>query len=153
NLALTLAGIVVIACWLERIRRNNARPLLRVVLFLCAALMLAEQMNGVPWHAIRRDEENEILSRVKPAPAGCKAILVTNTATPERKPSAIQIDAMLAARTLGLPTINGYSGSMPPEWDFYLFDANYRRHAERWAARKGVQHGLCGLDMGSGTWS
>lgn len=33
-------------------------------------------------------------------------------------PPALQIDAMLGAQELGLPTANGWSGRSPPGWDF-----------------------------------
>jgi hypothetical protein len=43
-------------------------------------------------------------------------VLATPQAAPDR-PWETQLDAMLAAQRLGWPTVNGYSGNLPPSWN------------------------------------
>ena len=71
-----------------------------------------------------------------------------------RTPFEVQIDAMMIALAQRLPTINGYSGLNPPGWNFYdTRAADYEQRAKHWALRRGVENGLCRIDVASGQWS
>ena len=66
----------------------------------------------------------------------------------------MQIDAMLVAQKIGIPTINGYSGNVPIGWN--LLDsaaASYEQNARAWAAHRGIAAGLCRFDMVSGRFA
>lgn len=51
----------------------------------------------------------------------------------------IQLDAMLAAQDMSIPTINGFSGNLPPGYaeDFYALRGNICQHLEQWICISG----------------
>jgi hypothetical protein len=60
---------------------------------------------------------------------------------------------MLIARMYDLPTLNGYSGWVPPDWNLDRFGNNYLFNIKQWVFANHVQHGLCGLDLRNGSWT
>jgi hypothetical protein len=116
-------------------------------------VLIGEQVNTGSYHEIDRNKESAALSLVGPPPRGCSAFLATSPVYADRPPYAHQIDAMLVARAYNIPTLNGYSGWFPPDWDFYSFDKNYLMRAFQWARAEGVGAGLCGCALKTGTWS
>ena len=49
--------------------------------------------------------------------------------------------------------MNGYSGWVPPEWQFGAFDDDYFSNARHWIVSKGMSKGMCGCDLRTGSWS
>ncbi len=96
---------------------------------------------------------------VPPAPAGCTAFF---TREPQDRQGwhgsehdglySHNVDAMLIAGLIGLPTVNGFSTFNPPGWNFA--DPNkpdYLRRVWTFAQERGL-HGLCALNLRSMTW-
>ena len=153
HLVLNIGVITVVVMAIEQVAGRSGNRARGAFVVLISAVLLAEQVNVGHCHQLRRDEENAILARIRPAPAGCRAFLATTPATAARPFYAHQIDAMFAARMLNLPTINGYSGWQPPGWDFFFVDGDYLNRAQHWAMEKDVTEGLCGCDLRTGAWS
>lgn len=144
--------LVLSACLIfEQLRYRRGR-IPRLIFPVLGVLLVAEQINITHTHVIDRTAENAILARVKRPPVACSSFAFTAPAR-TRRPFPDQIDAMLVARGLNLPTINGYSGWLPQDWNFPIFDKDYLDHARRWAFIKNVEQGLCGLDLRDGSWS
>ena len=60
----------------------------------------------------------------------------------------------MVAQAQHLPTINGWSGLFPPDWNFYDTNAaDYEQRATRWAVKRGFVGNLCRVDVESGTWT
>jgi hypothetical protein len=148
NVLLVLAACVI----LEQLRNRRDR-LRRAAFWGAAVLLIAEQINLAHTHGIHRAAENAILARVQRPPAGCASFFFTAPAQLGRVYAANQVDAMLVARAVNLPTINGYSGFLPPDWNLLMFDNDYIERALQWAALKHVERGLCGLDLRNGSWT
>jgi hypothetical protein len=151
-LVLNILVVIVVAIALEQITNHRNSRLRYAYMALGAVMLVADHFNVAATHQIRRDQENAILSRVKEAPRACRSFLATNPVSIARS-GVLQLDAMLVARELDLPTINGYSGWVPPEWRFGPFDVAYLGHARRWVISKGIEVGLCGCDLETGAWS
>jgi len=151
NIVLNVLLVFSACLVLERLRHRHDR-VGRMIIPALTALLVAEQINIASTHAIDRAVENAILVRIKHPPVGCSSFLLTVPALPQPW-FANQIDAMLVARAANLPTINGYSGWSPPDWNLMMFDNYYVDHAQRWALLKHVEQGLCGLDLRKGSWS
>jgi hypothetical protein len=117
-----------------------------------SVLVIGEQLNLASTHTIHRDNERTIFAKIAVAPKGCKAFLATKPVN-EARVGTIQVDAMLVAERVQVPTVNGYSGWVPPGWDLYAFDDRYFGHARHWVMSNGIAEGLCGCDLRSGTWS
>src|ERR1017187_5383673 len=152
NIVLNVLLILSACLILERLRYRCNR-FGRVLFPGLAVLLVAEQINVTPTHAIDRAAENAILGQVKRPPSGCSSFVFTAPAQAQRPFFANQIDAMLVARAANLPTINGYSGWFPPDWNLLMFDNYYIDHARKWAEAKHVEQGICGLDLRNGSWT
>jgi hypothetical protein len=126
----------------------------RILFYVLAALLLVEQVNTTVGERMMRQKEFAIFARVTPAPPECRSFFLAHPVTPARPYFANQIDAMLVARAENLPTLNGYSGWAPKQWDLNdLNDVDYLANVRRWAISRNVAAGLCGLDLRYGSWS
>jgi hypothetical protein len=60
-----------------------------------------------------------------------------------------QIDAMLISAMKNVPTLNGYSGHVPPGWTLREVEApDYEQRVARWLARHRVGGKVCRLEIG-----
>jgi hypothetical protein len=156
NVVLAFSVVVVAAVGLDglwRFSRGSATA--RRLALLPLALIAFEQINILPQQLSRRTDF-AALDALSPAPAGCRVIAAL-PADPD--PSwhrwSRQGEISLAAQQVGLPTINGYDGNVPPGWR--LFDpadrAGYHQAVIEWVDRHQLWQGLCGLDIDRNQWS
>jgi hypothetical protein len=132
---------------LERTRSSGVRLAVWVLLLLC----VVEQVNVVSNHNLSRAEEMAALRSV-PASMNCKSFYVLPHSL-ERGATIQQVNAMLIAQVVNVPTLNGYSGWFPAGWQLYETDRpSYRSNAWRWAASHGVADGLCEYDVARREW-
>jgi hypothetical protein len=148
NVLLVLAASVI----LEQLR-NGRNRMQRAAFWGLGIILVAEQLNLAPTHWIHRAAENALLAAIKPPLMGCSSFFLTAPAGPERSFAANQVDAMLVARVTNIPTLNGYSGFLPRDWNLLVFDSGYIDRTRRWAFTENVEQGLCGLDLRNGSWS
>jgi hypothetical protein len=150
-IAVAMAGI---AMFLRPDPRTGPIRRWRVVaVVLLAIALLVEQLNLAPIAQLSRDAEQAKFARVGPPLPGCRDFYVVRAPTKDLFPSVEgQIDAMLVAYEYLLPTINGYSGNVPPGWNLSFEDDAVAR-ARAWAVTRRVRRGLCVLDLETGTWS
>ena len=136
-------------------RYSEADLKIKLTRLAAVALMVlgvAEQVNLTQNSLVSRELERAQFANVSAAPTDCKSFYVASE--PQKLDTIVQIDAMLIAQRVGLPTLNGYSGNLPPEWSLYeTADANYEQNARAWAARRGIETGLCRFDMATGIFS
>jgi len=124
----------------------------RAAVVALMALGVVEQINLTRGSMVSRAFERAHFGNVGAAPTDCRSFYIANE--PGQPPSIVQIDAMLVAQRVGIPTINGYSGNFPPGWDFFdPSDVNYERNARAWAVHRGINAGLCRFDMANGIFS
>ena len=126
-----------------------ARPTAFITLLVLAAV---EQVNLDQPARLSRNFEREHLDVLPAPPRICRSFY----AAPQmgRQPYEVQTDAMMMAIAHRLPTINGYSGNIPPGWDFYdTSTTDYEQRAQRWAVKRGIEKGLCRLDVDRGIWT
>jgi hypothetical protein len=151
NIVLNVLLVLVACLILEQLRRGHG-GIGRLIFPVLAVLLVAEQINTTPTHGIHRAAENAILARVQRPPVGCSSFFFTSPAQSQRS-FGNQMDAMLVARAENLPTINGYSGWFPLDWNLLMFDKGYVDRARKWVLIKHLERGLCGLDLRNGSWS
>lgn len=118
-------------------------------LTLLVAFGFLEQLGG---HAtFLMDPERSRLRRLSARlPEGCSAFY----AVPGRRPGGVkyedQLDAMLVAVVEGVPTLNGYSGHVPPGWRLKETGAgDYEERVSQWIAAHGVTGRVCRLEIGA----
>jgi hypothetical protein len=111
GLVLLIPAGVGAALLAERLR---GQPL---ALVLLAIAMAGEQRQQLEW--IDKAEGRRRVAVITSAiPPRCVAFLYTPP-TGHEDPWWYQTDAMWASMVSGVPTLNGYSGNVPPKWPFY----------------------------------
>jgi len=59
-------------------------------------------------------------------------------------PNVVHVDAMMASQDCGVPTINGYSGSLPPGYIYFYRDFYSVNALKLWVIIHGARTGRCG---------
>jgi hypothetical protein len=138
----------------------NAKRIVAPVLVLVCVLLVVEQLNLGPVLKLDRPRELVRLRSVPPPPPVCKAFFVS-AARPEKRLTdpisdtmySHNVDAMMIAEYLGLPTINGVGSVFPRGWP--LYDApdkpSYLPQVAKIVAWYDVT-GLCALDLRTMRW-
>ncbi len=114
-------------------RRWRAAALTWLVL-----LALAEQLGRTHGFAMAEDWARiEQLSRQ--LGPGCQVFYITAGDTVTRPLWELQLDAMLVATLTRVPTVNGYSGQIPPGWTLEdPHDLTYAAGVKRWLRSTGL---------------
>lgn len=148
NLVLNLAVVIVLALsFRAAFQKSRFRPALAALLLL----VLVEQLNWNAHPGYSRRADRALLDRIPPPPPACRSFFSIHS--PRLHRTWIQVDAMLLARRFNIPTLNGYSGTLPPGW---RCDANQESCAlslQSWALQHNLSSGLCTLDITTATWA
>ena len=153
QLFLTLPVVAITLCWLAQ-----ARLTLPLRLVLCGLLLVGE-INTAPPLALDRPHELARLRAVPSPPSRCRAFAAT-AARGETLAGAFvdgvyshNVDAMLIAETIRLPTINGFATFVPPQWNLNNpAQHDYPARVRAYAKAHNIT-GLCGLDLRTLRWS
>jgi hypothetical protein len=150
---LVAPAVAVVILWMGTARLG--RPLLAgLALGLVVGEINLEQPVGLsPQVELAR------LAAIPPPPAPCRVFATAGVrpgplaAAPEVDAVySHNVDAMLIAEHLRLPTINGISSFVPPDWNFaHSAKPDYAERVEAYASRHGIQ-GLCVLDLARLEW-
>jgi len=147
---LTVAiGLAIIG----RIQRESVRrpPALSIGLGMLLALSAVEQFNVGEFSRIDRSRENQRLSEAPVPPEYCTSFFIIDR---EMLSFVANIDAMLLAVHLGIPTVNGYSGQYPPGYILLdMADPAYFGNVRRWVEDQGAEAGLCSYDTVAKAWT
>lgn len=149
DIVLTLFAVIIGSLVLTEVLKRS-----RVAFYLLVTVLVLEQMNKAAGELINRHDELAILARVRPALTDCRSFFLAHPASADRPFYANQIDAMAVARMQNLPTLNGYSGWSPKEWNLNdVDDLDYLANVRRWAVGRNVASHVCALDLRDGSWS
>jgi hypothetical protein len=127
----------------------------RTMTVLLCGFLLVEQINLVWPPTVSRRAALAWIEAVPPPPGGCQIFYVApggapgGPIAPER-----QAAAMLFAEIRNIPTVNGYSSWFPDGWA--LDDPaspGYPATVRDWARRRGIEQGLCALELPAGRWT
>lgn len=153
-LSLPATGLAI--WYLAQVQQKWPRYL---VATLCV-LLLVEEINIFPPNFMDRTQENERTVSVSKPPASCRAFFTTESPdTVDRDPSfpvgslyPHNVDAMLIAEYVNLPTINGFASFNPPDWNFANpTGADYLLRVGAYAKSHGMD-GLCQLNLVTKQW-
>ncbi len=128
----------------------------RAVLAGLAALLMFEEINVAPraeWPRRRYLAEVDVAS---PPPGLCSHFIVKQPRYPEAEQPSIlmNVEAMVVAERLHLPTLNGHASFLPRYRDSsYSQQAEYEEGMAALALQAGLTAGLCELDLRSGVWT
>lgn len=118
GMLLLVPAAIGLALLSDHLRRRAAfGPETAEIVLLLGLVCCAEQLSQLMVYnapAEHRAVENLVEHARRRQPACFLAV------APEGERCVAQIDAMLAASELGIPTLNGYSGNSPPGYQLYL---------------------------------
>jgi hypothetical protein len=150
-LPMAIAFAVVVHRTMRRISAHEdarLRQSLAWAMLVIIGFGLGEQFGRAP--SISRTVELARLNRLAATlPEGCTAFYVA--AAPERGKvkREYQIDAMLISVVRGVPTLNGYSGHVPPGWSLREVEAaDYEERVAKWIATHELAGRICRLEIG-----
>lgn len=151
-LALPLSIAIAIAVqtlWRKvcNVRKPAARIVLGGLLFLWGGVMVLEQTAFPPYPAFSKSAElNRLEYLGEKLPPQCHAFYVDVDPRLPYDATSIQIDAMLVSAVNGIPTLNGYSGANPKDWNLYrVRSPRYHEYVQDWVSLNQVQGPVCGL--------
>ena len=146
SIAITFAFEIMWAL-IRKARKQEIRLGLSGLLLLWGAMMVFEQVGLPPYPAFSKSAE---LSRLEylseKLPAQCGAFYVDLDPRLPYDATNIQIDAMLISAVRGIPTLNGYSGANPKDWNLYpVRSPRYHEYVQDWINRNRIDVPVCGL--------
>jgi hypothetical protein len=148
--------LIVLALWgLDELWRAVRKPGARAPRIMLAGIgiaLIAEQVNWTPF-TLDKTEQLSRLERYAAPEQDCEAFYVTNASADGAPFGYHQLDAMMIGMKLGMPTVNGYSGFEPHE-AFTLIPRGpeYKYRTLDWLRGRGVDSGICELDLIDGTF-
>jgi hypothetical protein len=155
QLFLAAPVIAIVVCYLSARAHRMATPLLPLI----CALLVVEQVNTQANLSLNRPHELARLHAVPQPPSGCGAFFASS-GRPESFAGprldgiySHNVDAMLIAEMVHLPTINGFATFVPPGWDLVAPDTPaYLDNVRRFAAAHHIS-ALCSLDLKTMQWA
>jgi hypothetical protein len=134
----------------ERLARTEMRKRVigLIVLFLIAGFGLAEQFaHAEGFNGFSIAGENAYLRKISnELPRDCASFYVAVGPGPLHNQFEYQIDAVLVSAMRGVPTLNGYSGQLPPDWALWeVSDPQYEDNVVRWVQQHGLPGKICRL--------
>lgn len=131
---------------------------LAVTVPLAAFVLIEQRDSAVPIGLDRPAEMARLRATPKP-PSACKAFFAMRpregvVGRDAHGYYSHNVDAMVTAEWLRLPTINGFGTFTPPGWNLlFPSEPDYGDRVAKYAAEKGVSDGLCGFDFATLQWS
>lgn len=134
---------------IQGVKRKPARAALVALLFLWAVVAVLEQVSLPPYPGFSKSAElNRLEYLSEKLPAQCQAFYVAVDRNLPFDATNIQIDAMLISAVRGIPTLNGYSGANPKDWNLYkVRSPKYRVYLADWIYRNNINVPICELGI------
>ncbi len=146
--------VALVVCYLAALAPRIPKP---ITVALCALLLLGELDSGASdTVALERRPENERTTASAPPPE-CHSFFVSpardqDSSTLVNAVYPHNVDAMMIAERINLPTINGFASFNPPDWDLaYPNNRDYIARISKYAALHELT-GLCLLDLRTMRW-
>lgn len=132
-------------------RRSSRTTWPRGATVLVVSLLVLEQLSWSTVWEVRRHEEEELVRSLGPPPASCETFFAIG------EPGDVlfdptQVDAMMIAMKFGIPTVNGYSGLSPLDYEIDVSSPDYEAQVAEWLTGRGVETTTCVADLRVGGW-
>ena len=145
---ITVAAIGLSSVW----KHSGSSKLGRFALVAIVGFLLVEQFNPAML-LFDAHAETVRLSRVQPPPSYCQSFFVAEGTGANRAAHTSNLEAVVLALRFALPTLNGYSGSVPPNWGLQApLEPEYAANAAAWIRSHGIADGVCALNLDTGSW-
>ncbi|MGQ9847333.1 MAG: hypothetical protein ACUVQP_07520, partial [Bacteroidales bacterium] len=121
-----------------------------LIMFLIPSLLILEQANKGYFH-LNKISQITLLGKINRNDQ-CKVFFIEQIAELSKPAFSYQTDALMASMKLGIPTINGYSGIMPKNWN--LHDPSspfYNYYVYKWIKSNYGTENVCKLNLETGS--
>lgn len=150
NLVTNLWLSIAFAISLNVILKKNMLPKL-LIFFLCNFIFL-EQIQTSQNFSISRNDQKFIIKTAQAVPSKCQVFYINSelTSTPQ---AFIQNDAFLISQISGIPTLNGYSGVYPKNWNLNsIGDPSYLMRINEYVKTQQITRNTCELNISMSKW-
>jgi hypothetical protein len=129
-------------------RRTLVRLSLTVAMFVIVSFGLFEQFGRAA--AFSKSAEIAWLNKLAAKlPENCSSFYVVSGTVRNQAKYEYQIDAMLVSIMRQVPTLNGYSGHVPPGWSLREVEApDYEENVTQWINQHRIEGHICRLEVG-----
>ncbi len=133
-LPMAIAFAFLIHYLLNKISQQTHRKILFAVLFVLTTFGLVEQFGRKEgFNGFSISDENQYLNQLAQSlPNDCSSFYVELEPPIIHNEFEYQLDAMFVSVLKGLPTLNGYSGHLPPDWPLWeVGGPAYKSHVKK----------------------
>jgi hypothetical protein len=152
-LFLTFPVAIIISAFFQRV--CLAGRLSKLVAVFMLSILCASQVNLAPPTRLNVLRAMALLDRAKQVPAGCDSFFVANpTVAPRSEVDELyrqNVEAMLLADSMNVPTLNGFATFNPDDWIFRQ-NEGYLGRVEDYIKKHGLEN-VCRYDIAENTWS
>ena len=147
-LPMAIAFAFLIDFLIDRISHRRHATVLFVLLFVFTAFGIEEQFarkEGSGGFSV--SAENRYLNKLASSlPDNCSSFYVGLEPPTLHPQLEYQLDAMYVSLLKGVPTLNGYSGSLPPNFGLYeVEDPQYENNVKQWISDHRINGNVCRL--------
>jgi hypothetical protein len=146
QIVLHICALIAIGYALSALFKKHRALSVLILIALCL-----EQYNTATRFSRGRERAAE-LALVGPPPETCRQFFLDEKSVSDSSERA-RLDAVVIAQRLNIPTLNGYSAYLPPNYHFPHFDdPDYRKWIGVWLNRHEIVSGTCSLDLKEKRW-
>jgi len=142
---------ISLAILLDRI--NKIRTLGHVLSIGLVSLIFIENVSLGLITGVDLRKQEILVNLGEQIPEGCESFFAI-AGDFERPNFAYQVDAMIVAMGARVPTLNGYSGNQPTDWQVNNIQfPDYADRIKKWTRQKNINETICQIDLDNKTWS
>ena len=146
---LMILGLSIAASIFWQSRLINYRAL--YLLTACLAVVAIEQVNRLPQQNNFYERDLRLQSISNP-PLMCESFVIVEPFNVAEPNWTTQMDSVVLAQILKIPTWNGYTGNTPSGWRLLnVTNPDYRSNVAQWKEQNQILDG-CGIDLEKNIW-
>jgi hypothetical protein len=123
----------------------------KLILIVICGLVCLEQLNLTAISYWTKEVTSNFIQTVPTPPSQCSSFFIFNHHQVDNS-AAAQVDAWLIASYYHLPTINGYSGQVPPNWEKSGCSKQECKNIHTWISEYNLS-AVCSYDVDNARWS
>jgi hypothetical protein len=124
-----------------------------ILVFGLVSLIYIENINLGLITGVDLRKQEILVNLGKQIPEGCESFFAI-AGDFERPNFAYQVDSMIVAMGARTPTLNGYSGNQPTNWQVNNIQfPDYADRIKKWTKQKNLTETICQIDLDNNKWS
>jgi hypothetical protein len=131
---------------------NKMKTLSHILVFGLVSLIYIENINLGLITGVDLRKQEILVNLGKQIPEGCESFFAI-AGDFERPNFAYQVDSMIVAMGARTPTLNGYSGNQPTNWQVNNIQfPDYADRIKKWTKQKNLKETICQIDLDNNKW-